>query len=316
MKRLLCAVSVSALLLAGCGAKDAGQASETPSAPQQTAQVGTLDDIDVTGDVGKKPEVKFPAPFAMNDTAHKVLDPGNGATADTGMQVTANYTLVSGQTGDVIESSYDTGQPSGFPLDDTQINKDLYDSIMGAKEGGRVLMAVNGSPATGQPEQTLVYVWDIVKVEKLPEPLTRATGTEKQVPDSLPQVTRDSSGKPSVSAPTGDAPTELTATPTIEGDGAEVKEGQKITVHYTGWLWDDTSKPFDSSWDRGQSASFTLAKGQVIDGWVEGLVGQKVGSQVLLVVPPDKGYGAAGSPPSIPGNATLIFVVDILATVG
>ena len=103
----------------------------------------------------------------------------------------------------------------------------------------------------------------------------------------------------------------------IEGNGFKsLKEGQKVSVHYTGWLWDDPSKPFDSSWDRGQPFSFTPGNGEVIAGWDEGVKGQKVGSQILLVVPADKGYGDAGSPPNIPGGATLVFVVDILAAVG
>lgn len=81
-------------------------------------------------------------------------------------------------------------------------------------------------------------------------------------------------------------------------------------------MWDDPSKPFDSSWDRGQPFSFTPGAGEVIAGWDEGVKGQKVGSQVLLIVPADKGYGDAGSPPNIPGGATLVFVVDILSAVG
>ena len=90
-----------------------------------------------------------------------------------------------------------------------------------------------------------------------------------------------------------------------------VEAGQTVTVQYTGVIW-DTGKKFDSSWDRGQPIDFGIGTQQVIAGWDEGLVGQTVGSQVLLVVPPDKGYGTAGSPPKITGTDTLVFVVDIL----
>jgi len=103
---------------------------------------------------------------------------------------------------------------------------------------------------------------------------------------------------------------ELVAQPVIQGEGDLVEVGDSVTVHYTGWLWD--GEQFDSSWDRGAPATFRLADGALIDGWVQGLAGQAVGSQVLLVVPSDLGYGDAGTG-SIPGGATLVFVVDILA---
>jgi len=101
--------------------------------------------------------------------------------------------------------------------------------------------------------------------------------------------------------------------PLIKGTGPVVQSGQTISAQYTGVVW-DTGKQFDSSWDRGQPTPFVIGKGQVIAGWDEGLVGQTVGSQVLLIVPPDKGYGASGqSSAGIKGTDTLVFVVDILA---
>src|SRR5699024_6362690 len=118
--------------------------------------------------------------------------------------------------------------------------------------------------------------------------------------------------------PKGDKPDKLQTYTTIEGEGAEVEKGQSVAVKYSGWLWDDTSKTFDSNWtEDGQPfAVDPVGEAQVIDGWNEGLVGQKVGSQIVLVVPPDKGYGEQGSEPSIPGDATLIFVIDILSAQG
>ena len=115
--------------------------------------------------------------------------------------------------------------------------------------------------------------------------------------------------------PKGDPPTGLVAQPLIKGKGREVLAGQKINVHYTGALWRN-GKVFDSSWKSGKSFNLPIGTGQVIAGWDEGLVGQTVGSQVLLVVPPDKGYGAGGQPSAgIKGTDTLVFVVDILGAV-
>ncbi|WP_291378462.1 FKBP-type peptidyl-prolyl cis-trans isomerase [Demequina sp.] len=127
---------------------------------------------------------------------------------------------------------------------------------------------------------------------------------------TLPQITRDAKGAPSVDFTGASKPDGLVVEVLETGDGPAVVERQQITVHYTGWLWDGAQ--FDSSWDRGEPISFGIARGSLIDGWVDGLVGQPVGSKVLLVVPPEAGYGDRSMGP-IPGGSTLVFAVDVLA---
>ena len=95
------------------------------------------------------------------------------------------------------------------------------------------------------------------------------------------------------------------------GDGAEVRRGQRVSVHYTGWLTNGTK--FDSSRDRGRPFTFGLGAGEVIRGWDEGVAGMKVGGKRRLILPADLGYGARGAPPTIPGNSTLIFDVELLS---
>lgn len=126
---------------------------------------------------------------------------------------------------------------------------------------------------------------------------------------TLPQITRAANGAPSVDFSAATMPEGLVIEVLEAGAGAAVTAGQSITVHYTGWLWDGAQ--FDSSWERGEPISFVIARGSLIDGWVDGIVGQPVGSKLLLSVPPEKGYGQRSMGP-IPGGSTLVFAVDVL----
>ena len=109
-------------------------------------------------------------------------------------------------------------------------------------------------------------------------------------------------------------PDGLKYTDSKTGDGATAKSGNKVSVHYTGWVSDNGAKgkKFDSSVDRGQPFQFTLGAKQVIAGWDEGVAGMKVGGKRTLTIPPELGYGARGAPGAIPPNATLIFDVELL----
>lgn len=102
------------------------------------------------------------------------------------------------------------------------------------------------------------------------------------------------------------------------GTGVEIKPGQKAVVHYTGWLFaagspDNKGAKFDSSRDHGEPFEFNLGRGEVIRGWDQGVSGMKVGEQRRLIVPASLGYGATGAGGVIPGNATLVFDVELLA---
>jgi len=96
----------------------------------------------------------------------------------------------------------------------------------------------------------------------------------------------------------------------VKGKGPEAVRGKTVEVHYTGCLTD--GKQFDSSVG-GPPFSFKLGAGEVIEGWDRGVAGMKVGGKRKLTLPPELGYGAAGAPPDIPGNATLVFEVELLA---
>ena len=102
------------------------------------------------------------------------------------------------------------------------------------------------------------------------------------------------------------------------GTGAEARKGQTVTVHYTGWLYQNGQQgaKFDSSRDRNDPFEFPLGAGMVIKGWDEGVQGMQIGGQRTLIIPPELGYGARGAGGVIPPNATLKFAVELLAVKG
>jgi FKBP-type peptidyl-prolyl cis-trans isomerase len=129
--------------------------------------------------------------------------------------------------------------------------------------------------------------------------------------DETTSVT-DVGSKPTVEVPKGPAPKTLVVKDLKTGDGAEAKSGDQVSVQYVGVLYDG-GKQFDASWDRGQPFSFQLGGSQVIPGWDQGVAGMKVGGRRELIIPPDLAYGAQGRPPTIPANATLVFVIDLVS---
>jgi peptidylprolyl isomerase len=166
----------------------------------------------------------------------------------------------------------------------------------------------DGSKIDGDPSTTL------------PAELASTKSSVKQRPAGAPLpeqknvtgVSTDLKTKPAIPKATGKAPTEVQASDVVTGTGAAAKDGDKVSVQYVGVLFDG-GKQFDASWDRKPATpfEFTIGQGAVIAGWDEGVAGMKVGGRRVLVIPADKAYGAAGSPPTIPANAPLIFVVDL-----
>ena len=128
---------------------------------------------------------------------------------------------------------------------------------------------------------------------------------------SAESANTDLSKKPVVTVPTGVSPKKFAYKEIVEGTGPVAKSGDKVTVQYVG-VGFDTEKEFDSSWSRNEPFPFTLGAGEVIKGWDQGVEGMKVGGRRELLIPGNLAYGAAGSPPSIGPNETLIFVIDLL----
>jgi peptidylprolyl isomerase len=304
-------IVAGALLSAGC-------ASSGNEAANNTSLTTDLAAVKVTGEDGKKPIVDVPAPFSVSKTDRKVLKTGQGALIANGQRVSINYVGVNGTDGKEFDTSFGKEEKASFTMDANLFMKGLVSGLQGTKVGSRVLIAVppkdaygaQGVPSAGiGPTDTLVFVVDVTSAANV---LKRATGTAVKPKAGLPTVKLDRDGKPKITLPAGAPPAKLSSQLLIQGKGAKVTKGQSITVHYTGIVWPG-GKQFDSSWDRKAPATFYIGVGRVITGWDETIVGQTVGSQLLLVIPPDKGYGASGNPSAgIKGTDTLVFVIDIL----
>ena len=187
---------------------------------------------------------------------------------------------------------------------------DLCKALAGVREGSRITLLVPseiaGTSATGKAASQL-WVFDIKKIY-----LPHAVGDAQAPANGLPVVNRATDGRPAITIPKTSAPSKFAKATTVMGRGAVVKKGQQVLVQYTGELWNGTT--FDSTWQNGAPTMFTVDEGHLIPGFVKTLVGEKVGSQVIAVIPPALGYGT-NAQGSIPANSTLIFVVDVLGIV-
>jgi peptidylprolyl isomerase len=195
----------------------------------------------------------------------------------------------------------------------------LSKGLTGQKVGSRLLVAIPPADAFGAqgnaqagfgPKDTILFLIDLVSAST---PLATAKGVAVPPKPGLPTATVVGAKAATIVVPKTLPPTTLVVQPLIKGAGPVVKTGQNIKVNYTGVLWKD-GKKFDASGDHGSSFDTQIGAGKVITGWDKGLVGQTVGSRILLVVPPADGYGPKGSPPLIGPTDTLVFVIDILAS--
>jgi peptidylprolyl isomerase len=288
------------LVLAACGGGDDAE----PEADQ-----ATLADVSVSGEFGAEPTVDFNAPIVFDKTASETLSegPGNGPAVTPDSTVKIDYYGMVARDGTVFANSYDSGNPATFDID--QVIPGLLKGLSGAHAGDRVVIAVNskdGYDPTGNGEaiiegDSLVFVVDLHKVTNPPPPVPLTM-------DTFPPIEEDADGNPTGFGATkaSDIP-ELLVKVVKEGDGAMVTPDKTVTVEYLGQVFPD-GDVFDESYSRKEPVSFALDG--VIEGWTKGLVGQQVGSRVILAIPAEQAYGEQGNA-GIPPDSDLIFVIDI-----
>ncbi|MGH3414564.1 MAG: FKBP-type peptidyl-prolyl cis-trans isomerase [Marmoricola sp.] len=298
-----------AMPLAACGSGN-GDNSASGSHP----------DVTVKGAVGSTPQLKVHAPLHLKKSTSYVAVKGHGDPVQKGKLYVLQLTLADGHTGKTVISTYSKGQR---PLTGTAgqggVPPVLDNALVGKKAGSRVVVEATDKDAFGgkgnsqlgiKPKDPVVMVADIVATA--PEhALTGPKGTSVKPPKSAPKLLTKKG------VPTGfdfgslPKPKHLEVIPLVKGHGPKVPRSGTVTVNYLGSVW-GSHKAFDQSYTKHQTATFPVGMGSVIPGWDKGLVGVPQGSRVLLLCPPQDAYGPQGQPPSIPKNATLAFVVDVL----
>ena len=297
------------LALAACG-------SSAPPSPNAS--------VTAKGSFGSSPSVTIPKQKPTGTLAVKILIQGNGPTITKSDLFLSNFTIYvwSGTTNKLLDSTY-SSSPQVLPA---SLLPGIQSAVAGKKVGSRVLVVVppkQGYGTSGNSQlgvtgsDTLVFVMDLI--QKYSSGTVSASGTHvSSGGGDLPTVSAAQGSAPKVTIPKGvTPPTTLVTKTLIKGSGPVVTKGEFVVAQYTGVNW-RTGQVFDSSWERSLPYSFKIgaSPSQVIPGWDQGLVGQTVGSRVLLVIPPKDAYGSAGqSQAGIKGTDTLVFVVDIISAV-
>jgi FKBP-type peptidyl-prolyl cis-trans isomerase len=259
------------------------------------------------------------------------LKVGSGSAAQIGTALSVQYTGWLAKDGKKFDSSYDRhAQPFDILLGQKQVIKGWEEGLVGMKTGGlrRLIIppalayGAQGQPPTIPGNATLIF--DVLVVSQNTCSVATSNNIYNSTPTPNPATpvvgpvipatpTAGLAGPPAANTTPGMLTGGLKCIDLQVGTGAPAQSGNAVSVQYTGWLA-ATGKEFDSSYDHGgKPIQVTIGQGQVIKGFEEGLVGMKVGGTRRIIIPGDLGYGAQGSPPKIPANATLIFDITVVS---
>jgi peptidylprolyl isomerase len=274
--------------------------------------------VEVSGASGAQPSAEFPTPLVARSGELTVVERGEGDP------------IFPGQTIEYIVSQFDpaSGEYMGSIGLDTPARAivgsavgegtDPYADLLACTAvGDRVVVTTDVKSALGDtfdPETmtggdtTLVFVYDITAAY-----LGKANGWDQLPQAGFPSVVLSPNGRPGITVPGNEPPTELQIATLKAGTGATVEEDDNVVLQYTGVGW-ETGTVFDSSWASETGAPTTLSPEGVVGGFAKAITGAKVGSQVIVVIPPGEEYGypAGAGPQGDDGNVTMIFVIDIL----
>ncbi|OJX62328.1 MAG: hypothetical protein BGO95_11140 [Micrococcales bacterium 73-13] len=314
--------ALAAVALTACGSTAPAPTSTSSAADCQPAAPGDASaSVTVRGDLGGALAVDASFPLQTDRTERSVLVDGSGQALDDGWTANLFYAIYNGATGELIEDSHDIStDPVPFVYESGSAIPGMESALRCSTAGSRVVAVIppaEGFGADGLPDvglqagQSLLLVADILSLEETPttsEPSATPLPTPSAWTTDIPAVDLTTS-PPTVTIPDAPAPTDLVLTVLEEGDGAVVPNPATVTIDYHGLSW-DTKEVFDSSYARGTPATFST--GGVITGFAAAIVGQKVGSTVLVSIPPDLAYGTDPAKHEL-GGQTLVFLIHIEA---
>ncbi len=271
----------------------------------------SMDQVKISGDFGTKPEVEFADTLVTDVLETKVISEGNGPVIVGKQYVRFDYTILNGTTKAMLgASTYDSANGeaqflvAGNPID-------ICHGLTGVKEGSRVAILIPAGLAAAEDTDEIKKTDSVLFVLDVHKVYLQGTSTNVRAAESgMPSVVFAPDGTPGVTMPKTAAPTEFKSQFLLDGSGDSIKLGDTVTLNYSGFLWESGTQ-FDSSWANGKPEQFQITESGLIGGFVKALVGAKIGSKMVAIIPPDLGYGEQGND-TIPGNATLVFVIEVL----
>jgi peptidylprolyl isomerase len=307
-------------------ARAAGPSVTTPSPSQSTSRGSdSLDPADIVPDpegdalalagvswsdgTDGVPALDFQTPFFVTGPVARVVEDGDGAVIGEGDTVSFNYAMYAGNDRSLEYSTYDSGNPEVVSVRSGGMSQAFADALIGRHVGAKIVYARIDSSGI-KASDTFVAMLMAVVVADSRTPLERASGQAVTLPGWLPPVTVAANGRPSVGLPIqAGAPRELVSEYLIRGTGAALASSQTAIVKFSAWLWDGTE--FDSTWDDEASMAWRMTQEETMPGLYEGLIGRTIGSQVMVIIPPSKGFGDLAME-GVPPGSTLVYVIDLL----
>lgn len=300
------------ITLSACG-NDDGDGGTVLAGPKGDPKDG-FDAFEISGDQGAKPEIKWNGPMDADKIESETIIDGEGAELKTGSKVLVNFTVGNGYSQSTEMSTYDE---DGGGAQEVTVNNEMSpvfkEAVEGHKVGDRVAVVASAEEAFGElgnPQLGIGNTDSVLLVVDIASGVrAKASGKSQASPAWAPAVVSDKGTVTALDfAGTPEPGDALESAPLIKGTGPEVTDKSTITIKYLGQVYDG-AKPFDENFSKD---AITQPIGGFVPGFKQGLVGQTVGSRVIISIPPKLGYGdkAQGE---IPANSHLFFVVDILA---
>ncbi|MES1212390.1 MAG: FKBP-type peptidyl-prolyl cis-trans isomerase, partial [Leifsonia sp.] len=285
-----------------------------------------------SGSAKQQPTATFPTPLVAKQGGSQLSqnDAGTGAQIRNGDQVDFEYTVFSGATGEALGGSgfgangSTTPRVAAVSTEKGKATTALIRSLICARDGERYSLVTTARDGFGKGALASSSIADsetlVVVVEVEDHFLGKANGINQLPSDGMPNVITAVNGQPGIVIQELDKPKDLRISTIKAGSGAVVKKGATVHLKYTGWTWPDTGdKPGtwdETTWDNDRAVDFPVTStddgGALPPAMFKALVGAKVGSQVLVVIPPKDGFPSGSAPTGVDPDSTLIMVIDVL----